>query len=527
MSASPRSAVQTALAADRLGAASVASFALTAAAPLMVVGGLIVAGWANIGISGFPLALVLIGVVLALFCFGYVAMARRIPNAGAFYAYISQGLGRPIGVGFALVALLAYNALQFGLFGIFGAALSGFLESKNVLLGDKPIQWWVIALVAWAVTALFGVLRVDLNSKVLLTLLAAESIIVFIYDGAFIAKPGPEGVSFAAFDPSNLFVGWGGLAAVLVIVVTAFIGFEAAPVFAEESRDARRTIPLATFAGLGFMLFIYALTTWAITVATGPSNVVAAATADSQNLMFSLAGERLGAGLADAGSVLLITSAFAAMLSFHNTCARYSYALAREGVLPRGLAQTGARSGAPQASSALQSTLSLIVIIVYAIGKYDPINQLFFWGGALGGFGVVACLIATSLAVMAYFARRSHDESPFTWLIAPLLSAAALGVIFYEVILNFHNLLGVAEDNPLRWIFPAVFAGLFVIGAIWALTLRSSKPDLYSKIGLGAEAAASVDLPGQRFGVDDALAARSADADTDVSVSPSSPRVIS
>jgi amino acid transporter len=150
------------------------------------------------------------------------------------------------------------------------------------------------------------------------------------------------------------------------------------------------------------------------------------------NLPFSLAGERLGAGLADAGSILLITSAFAAMLSFHNTCARYSYALAREGVLPRGLAQTGARSGAPQASSALQRTLSLIVIIVYAIGGCDPINQLFFWGGALGGFGVLACLIATSLAVMAYFARRSHDESPFTWLIAPLLSAAALGVVFWR-----------------------------------------------------------------------------------------------
>jgi amino acid transporter len=527
MSANPRSAVQSALAADRLGAASVASFALTAAAPLMVVGGLIVAGWANIGVSGFPLGLILIGVVLALFCFGYVAMARRIPNAGAFYAYIAQGLGRPLGVGAALVALLAYNALQFGLYGIFGAVLSGFLESKGVLLGDKPIQWWVIALVAWAITALFGVLRVDLNSKVLLTLLAAETIIVFIYDGAFIARPGPEGLSFAAFDPDNLFVGSGALAAVLVIVVTAFIGFEAAPVFAEESRDSAKTIPVATFAGLGFMIFIYVLSTWAITVATGPQNVVAAATADSSNLVFSLAGERLGAFLSDAGSVLLITSAFAAMLSFHNTCARYSYALAREGVLPRGLAQTGARSGAPQASSALQSTLGLIVIIVYAIGKLDPINQLFYWGGALGGFGVVALLIATSLAVVAYFARRSHDESPFTWLIAPLLSAAALGVVFFFVIQNFHNLLGVAEDNPLRWIFPAIFAGLVVIGIIWALVLRSSRPELYAKIGLGAEAAGTIDMPVQRPFVDEAAAAGAADADSDVSRSPSEPRVIS
>ncbi|WP_162908277.1 APC family permease, partial [Allorhizocola rhizosphaerae] len=390
MSATPRSAVSAALAADRLGAASVASFALTAAAPLMVVGGLLVTGWANIGVVGFPLALLIIGALLALFCVGYIAMARRIPNAGAFYAYIAQGLGRPVGVGAAFVALFAYNTLQFGLFGIFGAALSGFLQSKGVTFGAEPIQWWLIALVAWAVTAAFGVLRVDLNSKVLLTLLALELLIVAVYDVAFLVTPSAEGVTLAAFAPGNLFVDPGAVAAVLVIVVTAFIGFEAAPVFAEESRDAKRTVSAATFAGLGVMVFVYVVTSWAVTVATGPSNVVRAAADDSSNLLFSLAGERLGALLADAGSVLLVTSVFAAMLSFHNTCARYGFALGREGVLPKPLAQTGTRSGAPQISSMLQSGLSLIVIIVYAIQGLDPVNQLFYWGGALGGFGVLS-----------------------------------------------------------------------------------------------------------------------------------------
>ncbi len=347
MSANSRSAVSAALAADRLGAASVASFALTAAAPLMVVGGLLVAGWANLGVVGFPLALLIIGAILALFCFGYVAMARRIPNAGAFYAYIARGLGRPAGVGAAFVALLAYNALQVGLYGIFGAALSGFLQSKGILLGGEPIRWWLVALVAWAVTAAFGLLRVDLNSRVLLGLLALELLVVTAYDAAFLATPSAEGLSFAAFAPSSLFVDAGAVAAVLVIVVTAFIGFEAAPVFAEESRDARRTIAAATFAGLGLMVLVYVVTTWAVTVAIGPSNVVRAAVDDSQNLLFTLAGERLGPIPADAGALLLITSAFAAMLSFHNTCARYSFALAREGVLPRTFAHTGTRSGAP------------------------------------------------------------------------------------------------------------------------------------------------------------------------------------
>src|SRR5262245_2168387 len=123
MVATPPGAVR--LAADRLGTASVAGFALTAVAPLTIVGGLLVAGWANVGVVGFPLALILIGAVLTLFCFGYIAMAKRIPNAGAFYSYVAQGLGRPAGVAASLVALLAYSAMQFGLYGFFGIAASG------------------------------------------------------------------------------------------------------------------------------------------------------------------------------------------------------------------------------------------------------------------------------------------------------------------------------------------------------------------------------------------------------------------
>ena len=37
--------------------------------------------------------------------------------------------------------------------------------------------------------------------------------------------------------------------------------------------------------------------------------------------------------------VLILTSAFACGMAFHNTAARYIYSLAREGVLPDALAQ--------------------------------------------------------------------------------------------------------------------------------------------------------------------------------------------
>src|SRR3954452_21772110 len=146
------SVVSQALARDRLGVPSVIMFALTAAAPLMVVGALVSTGWGVVGTTGFPLAFLIIAVILALFSFGYVAMSRHITNAGAFYSYISQGLGRPLGVAGALVALLAYNLLQIGLYGAFGFYASLILADK----ADLTVDWWILALVLWLFVAVLG-----------------------------------------------------------------------------------------------------------------------------------------------------------------------------------------------------------------------------------------------------------------------------------------------------------------------------------------------------------------------------------
>lgn len=481
----PPSALSSALAADRLGSASVASFALTAAAPLMVIGGVIVAGWANVQVVGFPLGILLIGAALALFTVGYVAMSRHIRNAGAFYSYIAQGLGRPAGVAAALIALLAYNLLQVGLYGIFGAATSGLL---GVMFG-WDLAWWIIALVAWLFVTVLGLARVEINSKVLLILLGAELAVVLLYDLVFIANPSPEGVSFAAFAPDNLFIP-GALGAVLVVTVTGFVGFEAGPVFSEESRDSRRTIALATFGGLAVMVFLYALTSWALTVATGPSHIVeqSQAHAAQADLIFALAGEQLGTVFADIGNVLLVTSVFAAMLSYHNTVARYTFALAREGVLPRSLSRTGARSGAPVAASILQSVVGFVVIAVYAIANWDPFTHLFFWLGMTGGFGVLLLLAATSVAVILYFAKDKRGENIWTRLVAPLASALFLIWAVQQTVRDYATMLAVAEDDPVRWILPGLFAVVGVIGVIWALVLRSSNPSLYAGIGQGVTA---------------------------------------
>ena len=50
--------------------------------------------------------------------------------------------------------------------------------------------------------------------------------------------------------------------------------------------------------------------------------------------MFAALAEHWGEDVANIANVLLITSVFAALLWFHNTVARYLFALGRERVLP-------------------------------------------------------------------------------------------------------------------------------------------------------------------------------------------------
>jgi len=88
--------VSATLARSRLGVWPLVFTVMAAAAPLTVVAGGATTGFAVTGITGIPIAYVLVALLLALFSVGYVAMSGRVLNAGAFYTYITHGLGKPL-----------------------------------------------------------------------------------------------------------------------------------------------------------------------------------------------------------------------------------------------------------------------------------------------------------------------------------------------------------------------------------------------------------------------------------------------
>ncbi|MFF1276858.1 APC family permease [Streptomyces marokkonensis] len=480
---------ERALRADRLGTGGLLLSVLAATAPLMVVAGVMPTTFAVMGIVGQPLLFVVLGIVLVLFSLGYAEMSRHVHNAGAFYAYISRGLGGTAGAGAALVALVAYNSLQVGIYGIFGFEVSGLLATY----ADLEVAWWIPSLVAVLAVGALGWLKIDVNARVLGVLLVVEVLLVVVFDIAAVADPGKEGLSLHAFNPDTLT--GAGVGTALCFCIAAFLGFEQAPVYAEETSRPHVLVPRVMFLAVTGVAVFFAISSWALTVATGPSGIVATSQEQSAGLLFFLTEDRLGSTFTDVLHILFVTGMFAAMLSFHNVVARYAFAMGREGLLPAAFGRTTGTSGAPGTGSLLQTGIAAVLVLAFALtddkpagDPTAPVLRLFTWGGNIGALGVIVLMAIASLSVVVFFVRRGAAGAQAWRLVTSALAGIALVVIAGYTVKDFDVLVGAGPDSSLSWILPGVIALALVVGLVQGAVLRSRAPRTHARIGLGNEA---------------------------------------
>jgi amino acid transporter len=468
------------LARNRLGVPSVVFFGVAGAAPLTVILGAVTTIYAVIGSTAVPLSYFVAAAILSAFTVGFVAMSRHIVNSGAFYSYISHGLGRVAGVGAAFVALPAYALMQIGLFGLFGVVASGVLGAAGF-----RVTWFPCALVGWLLVAVLNLLWVDLSGRVLAVLLIAEITLVLIYDAVMVANPAHDTVSFATLDPAKMLSPQA--AAMLVLAIAGFVGFEATVVLSEEAKDPRRTIARATHWAVVIPGLLCGGSAWAMSVNAGPGNIVAAAKEQKTNLVFALVSPHVPAILVQIGYVLFLTSVFAALLAFHAAVARYQFALGREGILPEAWGRTHPRTGAPLLGSITQSVLALGVLIAYAFTHADPLVYLFAWLTVVGGLGVLILMWSASAAVMAFFIRNRGRENVWRGQIAPAIAFLLLSGVLAATVIGLGDMLQVSPNSPFRWLIPPTYAFVAVLGLIWGLITRATRPEVYAGIGRGAD----------------------------------------
>ena len=467
-----------------LGVPALVFMIIAASAPLTVIAGGVPSNFAVTTNLGVPFSFIALGACVALFSVGYAAMSSHIRNAGAFYAYIAQGLGRATGVGASWIALVSYNAMQVGIYGLFGFALASFINNKL----STNIPWWVAALVGFAIVGWLGVNKVDLSAKVIGVLVAGEFLAVIVFDVIAFAVQ-PEGISSVGLAPSDLFTA--SVGATLAFSMAAFMGFESAAIYSEEAKDPKRSIARATYIAVGIIAVFYAFSSWAMMIGAGPSNIINDSQQQGPDLAFNFLTTHGAVIVSDVAQVLFVTSLLAALIAFHNAVARYVFSLGREGVLPRSLARVNRRH-APVAGSLAQSALAIVMLAIFAIagtgsdlGTLYPVLTFFSWLTNTGAFGLVLLLVMISVAVIGYFRQHAAGPSLWTRLVAPALAALTLGTVFILIVVNFNVLIGSDGFSPLSWILPAVVVAPGIAGVLWGLWLKSQRPEIYRGIGFG------------------------------------------
>lgn len=475
MSQTPTQGSAAGLARNSIGTTHIVFFVVAAAAPLASVVGASPAAFAFGNGAGVPGVYLLVGLLYLVFSVGFTAMSRFAGSAGGFYTYIAKGLGRPAGVAAASVALLTYKMIQLAVYALFGIFVSTALAKLGV-----EVPWWLPVVAVMAVIWLCGARNIAFSGRLLGLCMLAEIAILFLLDvGILLRGGGPEGISLTSFAPATVF--GPGLGAALVFVVGSFMGFEATAIFSEEAERPHRTIPRATYAAVALIAGFYAFSTWSITQYYGPTAVQATAEAGLEAFFFTAAADVLGPWSVAVMELLLIVSLFASALSFHNTINRYFFALGRDGLLPRSLGHVHAHHGSPHIAGRAQGAIALLLLLVAVLSGLDPYAVVFSWTSAVAVIGILAVQIMVCAAIIAWFGREPHGLGLGTRLIAPLVAAAGLVTGLSLVIANLPLLAG--TDSAVIWSFPWLVLGFGLIGAIYAIILRSHRPALYAALG--------------------------------------------
>ncbi|NUP46747.1 MAG: APC family permease [Catenulispora sp.] len=471
------------LKAGSVGLAGVMFMALATAAPITAMTGnlpIIIGSGSG---THAPGAFVFVTGVLLLFTVGYVAMARHITAAGAFYGYISHGLGRVTGMASGLLAVLAYVVFEASIVGIFAFFAQSAIQNQF----HHKVPWPLLAFAMVAVTAVLAFFDLHIASRVLSVALVGEVAMLVLLSLAVLGHGGgkADGLAVSTLNPLKAFAGpSAGIG--LFFCFWSWIGFESTAMYGEESREPKRIIPRATILAVVGLGALYTLVAWTTLSGNGLRVSVAVSggsTGNPLDLFYGAAQQYLGHWAVTAFEWLMCSSAFACGMAFHQCASRYLYAIGREGFIHRSLGRTHRRHASPFVASFAQTAITVAIVGAFWAAGKDPYLDLYTLTAILGTMALLVVQALCSFSVIAYF-RSHHPESRhwFRTLVAPGLGGLGMVGAVYLLVTNLKTASG-GSSALLLTLTPWIVGGVFAAGIAYALVTRARNPARYEILG--------------------------------------------
>jgi amino acid transporter len=334
--------------------------------------------------------------------------ARRGGGAGAIYDYlrrVNPALGL-FAAGIYFLGALTLDAGGFMVIGLLGSQVLGSYVNLTV-------PWWVLSLVALVLIFALNYLGVRLTTRVQLILSGLSVIPVLILVIAIIAHGGDAGNTLQAFNPANVpavptSVPSAGIFPGILFAITLFIGFETAASLAEETREPKRSIPVAIIGTVIITGIFYLLVVYALDIGYGLAN--SAKWASDPAPLDTMATRYVGSWLAVLVDIAVLFDAIVVMSAFMGTTSRGAFALARHGMLPSPLASISSRFRTPMGGIILVGIVALLVTGIVAVTQANvsatvaPTNVLTVFGimSTIGSLLIELIYIGLCLAALRF-----------------------------------------------------------------------------------------------------------------------------
>lgn len=424
---------------------------------------------------GLPGSYAVVCVTYLLFAVGFCAMTPYVKNGGAFYAYITKGLGTVAGVGGACIAVLSYISVLLACYAMLGHFLEVAFASTGLVA-----PWWAWACASAVAAHLLCVRGIEFSGRLLLFMMLSEVGAILLADVLELRRHAAAALplSLAPFAPREVFTA--GFGPSLVFVVASFMGFETAAIYSQEARDAQRSVPRAMYLSIAFIGLLYAGSIWLLLNHFGVAQAVGVAGRDPGGMWLSMFRTLAGPTAARIGGALVITSLFAAVLSFTNVVARYWHVLAVRGLVWQFLSRTHATRQSPHLASALTMAISIGLVLLCARAGLDPMLQALPWASVPSAIGVLACQALTAIAVLAFFRRNRTAASSWRTLVAPAASALVLLFFLAQMIAHVQLLSALPALPSCALALSVPVAG--AIACLYAMHLRRNSPQRYAQL---------------------------------------------
>lgn len=392
----------------------------------------------------------LAGLVALLFSFGFMALARKCSNAGGFASLITLSFGNRIGTAVAFLMVLAYNATMIAIY------VSGALYAVQLIeyLSGVAVPWPMFAFFMIAVSVITGYLEVSTSIKVIGALMIASVVVLLVMCFSTLGAQHPDGFSFEGFAPRNVFNA--SLPLAIMLAFNCFGGYEATVVYSEETRNPKRSIPIAIFIVVFFLTALYCFITWSLSNAVDGS-LASAVEASTTEFVVEVMDAHAGYGWSLVMQILIVVSTILAGVSFHNVTARYLFSMSRAGIFPPVLSKVHSRRKSPYIANFFQAGLSAVVLAACVLSGADGFNMIFGASLGLGALITLVVMAVCSASTIKFFIDHPDSrERVWSKFAAPALSAIVMTVLSIMSVMNFDS---TTDGHGEAWLLvPAVFA---------------------------------------------------------------------